>query len=107
MSNYVKHGIHKIVHEINHLQLQFSNRLQHVPHRRTKPAYGQRIQYAPLDKENQVSLPAPVKTLIQRIIGIFLYYAIALDPTMLVALGTLATQQANPTQQFWEDITFF
>ena len=65
------------------------------------------MQYAPLDEENQVYLSAPVKTLIQRIIGIFLYYALALDLIVLVTLGTLVTQQANPTAQLWEDITVF
>ena len=39
--------------------------------------------------------------------GIFLYYGIALDLTMLVALGTLATQQSKPTESFWNDITWF
>ena len=42
-------------------------------------------------------LPASSKTLIQKIIGVFLYYGIAFDLTMLVALGTLATQKSKPT----------
>jgi len=38
------------------------------------------------------------KTFIQEVIGVFLYYARAVDCTMLAALGSLATQQANPTE---------
>ena len=52
-------------------------------------------------------LSASAKTLIQQIIGIFLYYGIALDLTMLVAMGTLTTQQSKPTESLWNDITWF
>jgi hypothetical protein len=38
------------------------------------------------------------KTFVQEAIGVFLYYAQAVDCTMLTALGSLATQQANPTE---------
>eukprot|EP00804_Cyclotella_cryptica_P027940 CCRYP_003829-RA/>CCRYP_003829-RA protein AED:0.45 eAED:0.45 QI:0/0/0/1/0/0/2/0/234 len=37
------------------------------------------------------------KTFVQEVIGVFLYHARALDCTMLTALGSVATQQANPT----------
>jgi hypothetical protein len=37
------------------------------------------------------------KTFVQEVIGMFLYYARCVDSTMLTALGSLATQQANPT----------
>ena len=30
-----------------------------------------------------------------------------MDLTMLVALGTLASQQENPTEALWNDITWF
>ena len=39
--------------------------------------------------------------------GNFLFYGIALELTMLVALGTLATQQSEPTESLWDDITWF
>ena len=38
------------------------------------------------------------KTFVQEVIGVLLYYARAVDCTMLPALGSLATQQANPMQ---------
>ena len=39
--------------------------------------------------------------------GIFLYYAIAIDLTMLVALGTIATTQVTPTEATMTKITDF
>ena len=90
MPNYVKHALHRLQHSL-------PTRLQHAPHRHNKPTYGQNIQFADQqDDTKEFFLPASAKTLIQRIIGIFLYYGIALDLTMLVALGNLATQQSKP-----------
>jgi N-acetylmuramic acid 6-phosphate (MurNAc-6-P) etherase len=36
-------------------------------------------------------------TPLQQVCGTFLYYAIAVDPTMLVALGTISAAQSNAT----------
>ena len=87
MLNYIQHALHR-------LQNPLLTRLQHAPHRHNKPVYGQQIQFADSqDDTKEVFLLASSKTLIQRIIGIFLYYGIALDLTMVVTLGNLATQQ--------------
>ncbi len=43
----------------------------------------------PLSKED--------KKYVQEVVGTFLYYAQCVDSTMLTALGSIATQQANPT----------
>ena len=45
----------------------------------------------PLGKED--------KSFIQQVTGTFLYYARAVDPTMLVALSSIASAQANPTEE--------
>ena len=91
MPNYVHNDLHRLQHSL-------PTRLQHAPHRHNKPVYGQRIQFADTqDDTKEVFLSASAKTLIQRIIEIFLYYGIALNLTMLVALGILATQQSKPT----------
>ena len=52
-------------------------------------------------------LPESAKKTIQQIIGIFLYYSLAMDFTMLVALGTLASKQSKPTDALWDDTTWF
>jgi hypothetical protein len=44
----------------------------------------------PLSKEN--------KKYVQEVVGTFLYYARWVNSTMLSALGSIATQQANPTE---------
>jgi hypothetical protein len=46
--------------------------------------------YPPLSKED--------KKYVQEVAGTFLYYARCVDSTMLTALGSIATQQANPTK---------
>ena len=39
------------------------------------------------------------KKYIQEVVGTLLYYSRAVDCTMLAALGSIATQQANPTER--------
>jgi hypothetical protein len=70
---------------------------QHQPYPHVKPTYGAKAQYMedvhtspPLDKNG--------KKYIQEVFGTFLYYARCVNSTMLPALGSLATQQANPMQ---------
>ena len=92
MPNYVKHALHQIQHSL-------PTRLQHYPQCHDKPTYDQNIQFAdPQDDNKEVFLPVSAKTFIQQVIEIFLYYGLALDLTMLVALVTLATQQSKPTE---------
>ena len=101
MPTYVKHALHWLQHLL-------PKRLQHAPYRHNKQTYGQKTQFSdPQDDTKEVFLPASAKTLIQRIIGIFLYYGIALDLTMLVALVILANQQSKPTESLWDEITWF
>ncbi len=59
--------------------------------------YGATKQYVdtidtspPLSKED--------KNYVQEVLGTFLYYARCVDSTMLTALGSIATQQTNPTK---------
>jgi len=78
--------------------LQFTpNSPEHSPHTHTLPVYGQKVQYATNDKPMPI-LPKKESKRIQQIIGSLLYYARAVDPTLLVALGTLASQQNTPTE---------
>ena len=44
---------------------------------------------------------------IQQIIGVFLYYARMVDPTMLCRVGQLASWQAFPTQELDDAVTHF
>jgi len=61
------------------------------------PMYGSRKQQnAVVDGSEQITCPAKKKR-IQQIVGTFLYYARAVDPTMLTALNKVASRQAQPT----------
>ena len=44
-------------------------------------------------------MPPKSIDLVQQIVGTLLYYAIAVDPTMLFTLGTLSSQQSKATEQ--------
>jgi hypothetical protein len=88
MPQYVTKALAKFQHSPPRLP-------QHSPHPWTAPAYGQKIQYATTDQSP--ALNAKETQQIQAIAGTFLYYARAVDSTILVALNEIANQQAKPT----------
>jgi len=66
------------------------------PHKHVPPQHGAKVQMTTLD--SSPPLDAAASTRIQEIVDVFLYYARAIDNTMLVALGTIASQQASATE---------
>jgi len=74
---------------------------QHQPHPHTERTYGATIQYAKAQDTSPV-LPATDKTFIQQVLGVLLYYSRAVDSTVLVAIGSIASAQATPTAQTLE-----
>eukprot|EP00804_Cyclotella_cryptica_P008878 CCRYP_013090-RA/>CCRYP_013090-RA protein AED:0.15 eAED:0.14 QI:0/0/0/1/1/1/3/0/882 len=70
---------------------------QHQPYPHTPRTYGAKQQLVDTADDSAL-LSNTDKTFIQEVIGVFLYYARAVDCTMLPALGSLATQQSAPTQ---------
>jgi len=72
------------------------NKPQHSPHKWTRPVYGAKVQYTE-EEPNLPVLPPSEITRIQSVIGALLYYARAVDSTMLVALNTLSADQATAT----------
>ena len=75
---------------------------QHAPHSWTKPTYGAQLQYAQ-DDDSSPLLPAKTINLVQQIVGNILYYSIAVDPTMITTLGSIATQQSKGTVKTYAD----
>ena len=71
-------------------------RPQYAPHKWTTPNYGQRIQYVQAEDETE-KLNSKGQRRIQAIVGKFLYYGRAVDPTVLTAPGDISTAQASPT----------
>jgi hypothetical protein len=90
MPNYVAAALHKFQHPA-------TTKPKDAPHAWIQPNYGAKQQYAAAPDISE-RLPPTEITRIQQILGTFLYYAIAVDSTMLVTLGTLvASTQANAT----------
>jgi hypothetical protein len=87
MPNYVTAALHKFQHPM-------PTKPEHAPHAWNQPVYGTKQQYAEAPDTSE-PLPPKAVTRIQQMLGTFLYYAIAVDSTMLVTLGTLASAQAN------------
>ena len=69
---------------------------QHQPYPHTPPNYGQKVQYAK-EADTSQKLDKKDKKFIQEVTGVFLFYARAVDNTMLVALSAIASEQAEPT----------
>jgi hypothetical protein len=73
------------------------NRARHSPYKCSTPQYGAKIQYSEAEDTTKPLHPKETKQL-QEIIGTLLYYGRAVDSTMLVSLGTLASAQTKGTQ---------
>ena len=67
---------------------------QYAPHKWLNPAYGKKLQYVPPPNETD-KLDRKGAKQIQSICGSFLYYARAVDLSILSALNEIATQQAK------------
>ena len=90
MPGYVERALQRFQHAA-------PSQPEHSPHAWQKPIYGAKTQYAPPD-DISTPLDAADTKRVQEILGTFLYYARAVDSSMLVALGTLATQQSKGTR---------
>ena len=70
---------------------------QDQPHPHVPPNFGAKQEFAE-HRDDSPLLDKAGKKYIQQVVGTLLYYARAADCTMLAALGSIATQQAKPTQ---------
>ena len=97
MPNYLTKALKKFQHPT-------PKRAQYAPHQWTRPNYGAKKQLlTPL--YTSPPIPEDRKRRIQKNIGTFLYYARAVECTMLPALNTLAEQQSSPTKNMQAAIT--
>ncbi len=90
MLNYIPEALTRFQHPTPRIP-------QHQPYPHVKPTYGAKV---PVHRRCGLILATPQtgQKYIQEVIGMLLYYARCVNNTMLPALGSLATQQANPTQ---------
>jgi hypothetical protein len=89
-----------------HFQHRAPSKPQHQPYPHVKPNYGAKVQYTE-DTDTLALLLKEDKKFIQKVIGTFLYYAQCVDGTMLAVLGSIATQQANPTKNKMKKVQQF
>ena len=90
MLKYVANTIKRFHHK-------HPRKLQDRPYPHTKPSYKAKSQYSPNVDDSPLLTPAD-KKFVQEVTGTFLYYARAVDATMLTSIISIATQQANPTE---------
>jgi hypothetical protein len=89
MPDYIKDALHKFQHPL-------PKSPQYSPHNWMFPAYGQRIQYAPLPDAAPPAATSEI-TRAQATVGTILYNARVVDPTLLVPLSALASQLSTAT----------
>ncbi len=78
-------------------------KIQHSQHCHIEVKYGAKKQYASNEEESPPLTKEETKY-IQAVTGTLLYYARAVDSTILPALSSLATKQAKPMQKTIETV---
>jgi hypothetical protein len=76
---------------------------QNSPHPHAIPQYGAKTQYAESQDKSTLLNKEDIKH-VQAIIGTLLYYAHAVNSTILTALSSLATEQAKPMEKMMEKV---
>jgi hypothetical protein len=90
MPGYVSNVLSKFQHDAPKHQ-------QHTPSRYVTPVYGSNTQYA--TKDETPPLTAKQCLTIQKVTGSVFYYARAVDPTVLMPLNDIATEQTKATEK--------
>jgi hypothetical protein len=109
--NYAKHHVDLAM--VKYAMKQFTKyghvaplKPQHCPYLPNPIKYGKDNQApSPLDKSPL--LDEAGKKRVQQIVGSFLYYAQAVDPTILMALSEISSQQAAPTENTMKHVNQF
>jgi hypothetical protein len=90
MPGYVSHVLSKFQHDS-------PKHPEHALSRYVTPVYGAKTQYA--TKYETLPLTAQQCLTIQKVTGSVLYYARAVDPTVLMPLNDIATEQTKATEK--------
>ena len=102
MPKYVAKELHKFKQSLQ--KFHPNNNPEYSPHKHVEPNYGQKVQYAePVN--DAPTLDSVDINIIQQIVGTFLYYGIAVENTILVALSTIASEQSAATADMAKKIT--
>jgi hypothetical protein len=90
MPGYVSNVLSKFLHDA-------PKHPQHTPSRYVTPVYGAKTQYATTDETPP--LTATQCLTIQKVTGYVLYYARAVDPTVLMPLNDIVTEKTKATEK--------
>jgi hypothetical protein len=83
MPGYIESTLHKFQHNN-------PDRPQHAPYPAHTPQYGSKVQLTP-EVIDSPTLDPKSKQRIQQVVGAFLYYAQAADPTIMMAISSLSS----------------
>jgi hypothetical protein len=90
MPGYVSKILSKFQHDA-------SKHPQHTPSRYATSVYGAKTQYATKDETPPLTVKQCIT--IQKVTGYVLYYARSVDPTVLIPLNDIVTEQTNATEK--------
>ena len=96
MPNYVQKQLVKYRHNA-------PKRPQYCPYEPAPVQYGRKSQELPVEEESKL-LDKEGKLRVQQVIGSFLYYARAVDMTILHALNSIAAESSKPTERTMERV---
>lgn len=91
---------------LQRFQHQKPNKPEYQPYRHNVPQYGKTVQYVE-EEDTSRTLTKDEVTRVQQVVGTFLFYGRAVDPTTLVALSTIASQQSCATAKTMEAVNKF
>ena len=91
MPGYIIKLLQRFLHPI-------SKKPEHQPHRHVQPQYGTKVQLIDLEDKTPL-LQLENITKLQQITGAVLYYARAVDGTLMTNLNELASAQSKGTQE--------
>ena len=97
MPGYIDRALQRFSHHPIH-------RPEHSPHPWQRPNYGAKTQFA-AQPDTAPSVDASDKKPILEVLGTLLFYARAVDRTLLTAIGELATEQSQATKTTMEKLT--
>jgi hypothetical protein len=78
--------------------IETPSRLVHAPHTWSTPIYGQKTQLTS-PPDSSPDLGPTERTRLQEVVGVLLYLARAIDPTLLATLGTIGTNIHDGTER--------
>jgi hypothetical protein len=89
MPRYIKAALHRYQHTA-------PARPKHAPHMWNPPIYGAKTQYVE-DETTSPALSAKDVNKLQQLTGTLLYYVRAVDPTLIMPINVLASEQSKAT----------